>query len=104
MSSDGNNSGPSDVRDRIASFMRTEAQARPKEVAQEDVQTLRAAAGRLDQLLNKIEEARWKEDREKDVQTLRAAAYRLDRLLAGITGKEIMPELKLRRSKENRAE
>lgn len=104
MSTDANNSGQSDVRDRIASFMRMEAQARPKEVAQEDVQTLRAAAGRLDQLLNEIEEARCKEDREKEVQTLRVAAYRLDRLLAGITGKEIMPELKLRRPKKDTAE
>jgi hypothetical protein len=104
MSTDSNNGEQSDVRARIASFMRTEAQARPRDVAQEDVQTLRAGAGRLDQLLNQIEESRRKEEREKDVKTLRAAADRLDRLLAGITGKEIMPELKLRRSKENRTQ
>jgi hypothetical protein len=104
MSTDSSNGDQSDVRQRIASFMRTEAQARPKEVAQEDVQILRAGASRLDQLLSQIEEARCKEKREKDVQTLRAAADRLDRLLAGITGKEIMPELKLRLYKENRAQ
>jgi hypothetical protein len=104
MSTDSNNSEQDDVRERIASFMRTEAQARPKELAQEDFETLRAGAGRLDQLLNEIEEARCKEVREKDAQTLRVAADRLDRLLAGVTGKEIMPELKLRRSQENRAQ
>jgi hypothetical protein len=48
--------------------------------------------------LNEIEEARCKEVREKDTEALRVAADRLDRLLAGVTGKEIMPELKLRRS------
>ena len=57
---------------------------------------LSAAAGRLDQLLNEIEEARRKEAREKDMKMLQAATSCLDHLLAGMTGKEAMPELKLR--------
>ena len=96
MSTDANNSPQVDVRDRIANFMKTDGQVRPKEMAQEDVQTLRAAAGRLDQLLNEIEEARRKEAREKDMKMLQAATSCLDHLLAGMTGKEAMPELKLR--------
>ena len=96
MSTDANNSPQVDVRDRIANFMQTDGQVRPKEMAQEDIQTLRAAAGRLDQLLNEIEEARRKEAREKDMKMLQAATSCLDHLLAGMTGKEAMPELKLR--------
>jgi hypothetical protein len=84
--------------------MQRDGQARPKEVTQEEAQTLKAAAGRLDQLLKEIEEARCKELREKDLQTLRAAACRLDSLLAGVTGTEAMPELKLRRLNKDATE
>jgi hypothetical protein len=84
--------------------MQTERQARPKEVTKEDAQTLQAAAGRLDHLLTKIEETRRKEIREKDLQSLRAAAGRLDSLLAGVTGKETLPELKLRRPRKDATE
>ena len=74
--------------------------ANPKEMAQEDVQTLRAAAGRLDQLLNEIEEARCKEAREKDMKILQAATSCIDHLLSGMTGNEVMPELKLRPNRD----
>ena len=74
MSTDTNNNRQADLRYRIASIMQAEEQARRKEVTQEDV------------------------------RTLRAAACRLDRLLAGITGKAAMPELKLRRSRKDTTE
>ncbi len=97
MSTDNNNNRQGDVRYRIASFMQAEGQARRKEVTQEDVRTLRAAACRLDQMLKEIAEA----EEARCVETLRAAGCRLDRLLAGVTGKAAMPELKLRRPKKD---
>ena len=100
MSTDTNNNRQADVRFRIASIMQAEEQARRKEVTQEDVRTLRAAACRLDQMLKEIAEA----EEARCVETLRAAACRLDRLLAGITGKAAMPELKLRRSRKGTTE
>ena len=51
-------------------------------------------------MLKDIEEARRKEAREKDVQMLQAATCNLERLLAGMSGKEAMPELKLRPKKD----
>src|SRR5580704_10452106 len=74
MSTDTNNNRQADVRYRIASIMQAEEQARRKEVTQEDVRTLRAAACRLDQLLKEI------------------------------AGKAAMPELKLRRSRKGTTE
>ena len=74
MSTDTNNNRQADVRYRIARIMQAEEQARRKEVTQEDV------------------------------RTLRAAACRLDRLLDGVTGKAAMPELKLRRSRKDTTE
>ena len=101
MSSDSNNSRQVEVRDRIANFMQADGHARSEGVAQADVQTLRAAAAaRLDQMLKDIEEARRKEARERDVQMLQAATCNLERLLAGMSGKEAMPELKLRPKKD----
>jgi hypothetical protein len=43
------------------------------------------------------EAVRRKQAREKEVESLRAAVGRLDCLLAGVTGKGRMPKLKLRR-------
>ena len=97
MSSDSNNDRQVEVRDRIANFMQAGGHPRSEGVAQDSVQTLRAAAARLDQMLKDIEEARRKEAKEKDVQMLQAATRHLERLLAGIGGKQAMPELKLRR-------
>jgi hypothetical protein len=51
-------------------------------------------------MLKEIAEA----EEARCVETLRAAACRLDRLLAGITGKADMPELKLRRSRKDTTE
>ena len=75
---------PCDPRDRIAAFMQAHPQPRPRQVAEEDVQTLQAAAGKLDQLLQKVAaQSRSKQVTDEDLQTLKAAAGRLDDLLAG---------------------
>jgi hypothetical protein len=100
MCSDSNNSREVEVRDRITHFMQADGDARSEEVAHEDVQTLRAAAARLNKMLKDIEEVRRKEAREKDVQTLQTATSHLERLLAGMSGKEVMPEVKLRPKKD----
>jgi|SRR5579859_702273 len=105
MSDDTENARQRDIRDRIARFMHTDQQVRPKEVSREEAQTLRAASGRLDRLLKKFteaEETQRQENREKEAEALRAAAGRLDSLLAGVTGKASMPELKLRRLKRDK--
>jgi regulator of protease activity HflC (stomatin/prohibitin superfamily) len=100
MPTDVRDDRPDDVRDRITRFMQSNGRACRKEAAPEEAQALRAAAGRLDQMLKQIaesEESQVQQAREKEAQTLRNAASRLDRLLAGVTGNEAMPALKLRR-------
>lgn len=105
MSDDSENGRQSDIRARIAGFMRTDEQVRRKEVSQEEAQTLKAASNRLDRMLKEFadaEEAQRKEEQGKEVEALRAAAGRLDCLLAGVTGKGSMPELKLRKRDRTR--
>jgi hypothetical protein len=65
----------------------------------EEIQALRRAVGRLDQLLADAaadEQARRKRAKEEEAQALRVAAARLDQLLTDIARKETAPELKLR--------
>jgi hypothetical protein len=79
-----------EVRDRIAGFIQANEQARNKQVTGEELQTLKAAAGRLDQLLRDASDA--------NLQVLKTAATRLDRLLADIAaGKDVVADLKRRR-------
>jgi hypothetical protein len=86
-----------EVRDRIAGFMQANEQARKKQVTGEELQTLKAAAGRLDQLL--------KDTADADLQSLRAAGERLDRLLADIAaGKNVLTDLTRRRTKTDISE
>jgi phage FluMu protein gp41 len=83
-SGDNHHNRPRDPRDRIAAFMQAHQQPQPRQVAQEDVQKLQAAAGKLDQLLEKAEaQSRSKQVTDQDLQTLKAAAGKLDDLLAG---------------------
>jgi hypothetical protein len=78
-----------DVRDRIVSLMRASEQARKKPVTDEELQTLKTAAMRLDQMLRAAADA--------DLQTLRVAAARLDGLLRHIgAGKDVTADLKRR--------
>jgi len=81
---DDHQNRPRDPRDRIAAFMEAHQQPLPKPVAREDVQKLKTAAGKLDQLLETAAaQSRNKHVTDEDLQTLKAAAERLDDLLAG---------------------
>ena len=87
------------VGDRIATFMQGDGQAPGKRATDEELQALRFAAKRLDQLLTDAaadEQARRGRATEEEAQVLRAAAARLDQLLTDIAGKETVPELKRR--------
>ena len=80
---DDHQNPPRDPRDRIAAFVQAHQQPLPKQVAREDVQKLKAAAGKLDQLLEKVAaQSRNKHVTDEDLQTLKAAAGKLDDLLA----------------------
>jgi hypothetical protein len=99
MSNGENQDRERDVRDRIATIVQAHEQARRKQATNEELQTLRRAVGRLDQLLADAaadEQARRKRAKEEEAQALRVAAARLDQLLTDIARKEKAPELKLR--------
>jgi hypothetical protein len=99
MSNDNNQDQVRNVRDRIATFMQAHERAKGKQATDEELQTLRRAVGRLDQLLADAaadEQARRKRAKEEEAQALRVAAARLDQLLRDIARKEAAPELKLR--------
>jgi hypothetical protein len=67
-----------DLRQRIVSLIRANEQALKKPITDEEVQKLKAAAARLDQMLKAAVDA--------DGQVLRSAAARLDQLLGDIAG------------------
>ena len=99
MSNSENQDRGRNVRDRIATIVQAHEQARSKQVTNEEIQILRRAVGRLDQLLADAaadEQARRKRAKEEEAQALRVAAARLDQLLTDIARKETAPELKLR--------
>jgi hypothetical protein len=78
-----------DLRQRIVSLVRANEQALKKPITNEEVQKLKAAAARLDQMLKAAVDA--------DGQVLRSAAARLDQLLGDIaTGKDVTYDLKRR--------
>jgi hypothetical protein len=84
-----------DLRQRIVSLIRANEQALKKPITDEEVQKLKAAAGRLDQMLKAAVNA--------DGQVLRSAAARLDHLLKHIaTGKDVTDNLKRRRNWQRR--
>lgn len=65
-------------RERIAALAQGNDQPGPKPVSQEELKQLKAAAGRLDQLLSNAADA--------EAEELKAAASRLDQMLADIAG------------------
>ena len=84
-----------DLRQRIVSLIRANEQALRKPITDEEVQKLKAAAGRLDQMLKAAAVA--------DGQVLRSAAARLDQLLEDIaTGKDVTYDFKRRRNWQKR--
>jgi hypothetical protein len=90
MSNEDNQDQERDLRRRIASLIRANAQAPRKPMTDQEQQKLKAAANRLDQLLKTGEEA--------DRQALKSAAVRLDQILKDMRkGKDITVKLKHRR-------
>jgi hypothetical protein len=84
-----------DLRQRIVSLIRANEQALKKPITDEEVQKLKAAAARLDQMLKAAADA--------DGQVLRSAVARLDQLLEDIaTGKDVTYDLKRRRNWQKR--
>jgi len=97
MSHEDNQDREQDVRERIVSLMQATGQARKKRLGEEELQELKTAASRLDQMLR----AAVDEDRE----ALQSAAARLDQLLADLgTGKDVMHNLKRRRDPQRTKE
>jgi hypothetical protein len=79
-----------ELRERIANQLRATESARTAPVTDQELQALKAAASRLDQLL--------KTGADADAQALRNAAARLDQILAGIgAGKDVTGEITRRR-------
>ena len=94
----GDNQGrEQDVRDRIASLIRATEQVSKKQVTDEELQKLKTAASRLEEMLRAAADA--------DRQALKSAAARLDKMLAEIgTGKDVAGDLKRRRDWRSRGE
>jgi hypothetical protein len=86
-----------DLRQRIVSLIRANEQALRKPITDEEAQKLKAAAGRLDQML--------KASVDEDGQVLRSAVARLDQLLEHIaTGKDVTHDVKRRRNWQKRVD
>jgi cell division protein ZapA (FtsZ GTPase activity inhibitor) len=95
MNNEDNQGRDRDLRDRIVSLIRANQQAHPKPVPGEELEKLKAAATRLDQMLQSGADA--------DRQALENAAARLDQLLTDIRkGKEVT--LKMRGAGQKRKE
>jgi len=78
-----------ELQERIASKIRAAESARTTRVTDQELQALKAAASRLDQLL--------KAGTDADAQALKNAAARLDQILAGIgAGKDVTGEIRKR--------
>jgi hypothetical protein len=82
-----------EVRERIATLIRANDHVRKKEISREELHTLQAATGRLDQLLSQAAEA--------EKENLRTAATRLDQILKDLArGKDVAKSLKRRDGRE----
>src|SRR5438270_510044 len=86
-----------DIQERIVSLMQAAGQIPKKQITGEELQKLKTAASRLDQMLKSTADA--------DLEALRSGAARLDQLLADIgTGKDPTSDLKRRRDWQKRGE
>jgi cell division protein ZapA (FtsZ GTPase activity inhibitor) len=91
MSNDDNQDRERAVKDRIAEFFEADEQAQRRRATNEELQSLKNAVGRLEQLLTDTatdEQTQRKRVTDEEAQALRAAATRLDQLLTDISGKE----------------
>ncbi|HSY91085.1 MAG TPA: hypothetical protein VK812_06910 [Candidatus Binatus sp.] len=82
------NQGPDrEVRERIVNLMQSIGSGPKKQIPAEELEKLKSAASRLDQMLKAAANA--------DQQTLKSAATKLDRLLDDIrAGKDVSSNLK----------
>lgn len=95
MSSQDHRDPEHDLRERILSQIHATARGQPKAIKPEELQALKTAASRLEQLLSEAAEA--------DREALTSAAARLEKLLAEINkGKDITHALKRRRDEPRR--
>lgn len=86
------------MREKIVSLMLSIGQsAKKKQITSQELQKLKNAAGRLDQML--------KASADADRQTLQKASVRLEKLLSDIRkGKDVTNDLKRRRDAQSRNE
>jgi hypothetical protein len=83
MINDDNHSREGKIRERIVSVIRASEQVPGKQIAAEELQKLKTAASRLDQMLKATAEA--------EVQVLRSASARLDQILENLRcGKDVV--------------
>jgi hypothetical protein len=92
MGDDHNHNRECNVRERILRFIEAEGQNGRKRLTETEAQSLRSAAGRLDQLLARVaeeEQARSKQLKEEEVRALSTAAGKLDQILTRIPAREV---------------
>jgi len=95
MNIENNRGGAREVQEKIVNLMKSIAQAPRKPLPGEEVQRLKTAASRLDQLL--------KASAAANQETLRTAAGRLDQLLHDIrNGNDIISRIKRQRPPHSR--
>jgi hypothetical protein len=91
---DNDNDQNRELKERIAILIRA-AERAPAPVAGEELQKLKAAASRLDELLKSAADA--------EVQSLKEAAARLDQMLANLgKGKDVTGDRKRRDGNQRR--
>ena len=94
MNDESHQASDRDLGKRIASLVRSIGRGAEKPIAGEELQRLKAAADRLDQMLKAAADA--------DQQALKSAVDRLDRLLVEIRkGKNVAKNLKQRDHRES---
>jgi hypothetical protein len=92
MSSQDHQDDARTVGDRIAEVIRANEHAPKKTLTDDEVRKLKAAAGRLEQLLSAAANA--------ETEELKTAVSKLDQLLKNISaGKDVAPALRLRKDK-----
>ena len=87
MDSGDNRNSERELREKIASRMQSIGQSSSREIPPEQLESLKTAASRLDQLLQS--------NADNDQQSMKNAALKLDQLLSKIRkGKDVTQDLK----------
>lgn len=97
MGNDDHEGPDRELLDRIGSLMQATEQAHKKQVTNQELQTLKTAASRLEGMLKDVANA--------DAEVLKTAAARLDQLIQHIdAGEDVTAEVKRRRQWKNGGE